>query len=326
MKPDDILNAIGDVEEKLVKKAHRKELLKALLVFAVCAAVMMYGVSLLLEPDYLLSRITPDFQVNTGYIDPAALEDDGWTSMTYTGYAGGQETEKTEFRRMLFGDWRITHTTGSGAEQVLIGTTWGEYYRREYAGQSGEENLYLEARYDKDIIGRVDAVTIQGKQANERGEVLLNMLTMEYTDNHFLIRQSQVRGNQVQAYQALSYVDHRLFRTRDYDAAGNVLGYTEYSYADTARTGKSYDAQGTLTGSTVSSYDWLGRVRERSHFDASGNCTGTEVYHYRVWELFRSIEGLLVLIPILSLSATLAVAVYEDRRPFSLGRDKKPTE
>ena len=40
MRPDDILAAIGEVDEIYVKKAHRKSLLKAVLVFAVIVAVL----------------------------------------------------------------------------------------------------------------------------------------------------------------------------------------------------------------------------------------------------------------------------------------------
>ena len=41
MKPDDILNAIGDVEEKYVKRAHRKDMLKALAWFFGTLAVLL---------------------------------------------------------------------------------------------------------------------------------------------------------------------------------------------------------------------------------------------------------------------------------------------
>ena len=68
MKPDDILNAIGDVDDTFIRKAHRKSFLTGVLVFAVIVfvlgAVVVWHV-----PDYhLLLRYNPDASVNTGYV------------------------------------------------------------------------------------------------------------------------------------------------------------------------------------------------------------------------------------------------------------------
>lgn len=41
MKPDDILNAIGEVDERYVKRAHMKDWLKAILAFTVTLAILV---------------------------------------------------------------------------------------------------------------------------------------------------------------------------------------------------------------------------------------------------------------------------------------------
>ena len=51
MKPDDILNAIGDVDDSYIRKAHQKSFLKAVLVFVV---IMVIGLAFAAAqyPDY----------------------------------------------------------------------------------------------------------------------------------------------------------------------------------------------------------------------------------------------------------------------------------
>lgn len=119
-------------------------------------------------------------------------------------------------------------------------------------------------------------------------------------------------------YRKYDYSDHRISLTKDYDADGTLLGYTEYTYGETTRATESYTADGTLTGSSQAQYDWFGRIRHREQYDGAGSLVSREVYRYRFWERFFSLEGLFAFLIILSLSTAVGLGIYEDwhKMPF----------
>lgn len=313
MKPDDILNAIGEVDEKFVKRAHRKDWLKAFLTSVITIAIFVSILAMTMEPDYVLSRFNPDFSVNTGYVDPAHLEDDHWTSLHQTSYQNGTETASTIFSRTLFNNYTITHTTAEGSSIKLIGAIQGEYHRSEYVQREAEETLYTSSFCTKDLIGRLDSIVLHSETMFPEENQLLNMVRFEYYSNQFLVKQSKVTDTELIGYRTLDYENHRISRTKDYDSMDALLGYTEYSYDGNSCTTKSYNPDGILTLTTKAEYNWLGRIESRESYDSAGNLTSREVYHYRVWELFGSIEGLICLIGILFLAAAVGKSVYDDR-------------
>lgn len=314
MKPDDILNAIGDVDEKFVRRAYRKDILKAVLTFAVTLGVLVMFTTWMLEPDYILSRINMDFTVNMGYVEPEHLKEDGWTSMEYTAYENGEMTATTVFQRRLYDHYTVTHTPVEGERTVLVGS--GEASAKEYVGEKDIDTFYMETYYSEDLIGRIDSMVISSRFAHDTPYEVLNYLKMEYYEGSDVAKQTRYAGkenHQVIGWQSLSYSYGKVSKTMDYDGDGNLLAYTEYTDAGTVRWSESYTAEGVLTGTTEARYDWLGNIRERTYYDAEGSLTGRESYRYRVWELYGSPEGLFTLVAILSLSLTLGMAVYDDR-------------
>lgn len=336
MKPDDILNAIGDVEEQYVKKARRKERLKGFLAAATTMAVLMFIVSTLVQTDYILLRINPDFSVNTGYVDPAHLVEDHWSTLEQTGYENGQAVSSTVFKRTLYDNYTITHVAPDGKITVLTGSAGGDSAFREYLGPEnlylqtmgggdlfrdyfGERELYLHSMLGRDLIDRIDTVIIHQGDPYQETDTLRNFLRIEYLQNgigdDWVMKQSHMLDDgTVTAYRSFEYTNSRLSKTRDYDGDGTVLGYAEYTYRDTDCTKRSYTAEGSLAGSSESTYDLFGRLSKRAHYDAAGNLVGTEVYHYRVLERYWSIEGLITLFIILCLSAFMGVEIYEGIR------------
>ena len=313
MKPDDILNAIGEVDERHVKRAHMKDWLKAILAFTVTLAILAVTTGFLMQPDYVLTRITPDFKVNNDYVDPANLVDPKWTAMVQTQYLNGVEVSKTTFERALFGNYKVTFSPSKGDEIVLVGDAHGDHYRYEYLRCGDESALYMESFYGEDLIGRVNFITINGKQTYESGERFFNMLELEYSGSEYLVKQTKLTDDHILGYRTLDYVNHRLAETKDYDAEGRLLGRTVFSWEANKCSSISYDGTDNILGTSLCNYDWLGRITVRENYDASGDLISEELYHYRIWERYRGVGGICALIIVLSLAATIGIGVYEDR-------------
>lgn len=314
MKPDDILSAIGDVEEKYVKRAHGKDLVKALAWFFGTLAVLLIITGNRMEPDYILSRINPDFTVNTGYVEPEHLEEDHWTTLEHTAFENGMETARTVFKRTLYDHYTVTHTPAQGESQILAGG--GVASARDYLGEKDISTFYMETYYSEDLIGRIDSMTIGSRFAHETPNVLLNYVKMEYSEGVFPLKQTRYSSKediQPVGWRLYSTCSSGVSQTRDYDAHGNLVGYTDYTYDGTCRSSESHTAEGILIGSTQSHYDWLGRLRKRETYDAEGNLTGQEIYRYRFWERYLSLEGLITLFCGLCLAATMGIASWEER-------------
>lgn len=302
-----------------VRQRFRKDLLLGCAAFIAVFSVLSILTTWLSPADQVLSRIRPDFSVNDGYIDPEDLEKQTWTTLNQTSYENGVETAHTVFKRTLFGDYAITHTAADGQTTKLIGQVASDHERREYLGETEENNLYLTSRYENDLLGRIDNVVIRGGSAYphwEEGEAIssIEIENSEVVPEYIRRQVKYEYPNIVTGYRSMDYKDHKVGATQDYDADGNLLGYEEYTYTDTTRTVTAYDAEGNVIGTAKTNYDWFGRITQRETFDAQGNITGSEVYHYRFWERYFSLEGLLAFIVTASVSATVGGEIFRDRR------------
>ena len=316
MKPDDILNAIGEVDERYVKRAHMKDWLKAILAFTVTFAILVAATGFLMQPDYVLTRITPDFEANTDYVDPDNLVNTKWTTMVQTQYLNGAALSSTTFERALYGNYKVTFSPSDGDEIVLVGDARGDNYRYEYLSRIDESAAYMESFYGEDLIGRINFITITGKQTYESGERLINMLELEYSGSEYLVKQTKLLDGHILGYRTLDYIDHRLAETKDYDSEGLLQGYTVYSWDGNKCSSISYDGAENVLGNSICMYDWLGRITVRENYDAAGNLISEEMYHYRIWERYSGVGGIFTLIVMLSLAATMGIGVYEDRIRF----------
>lgn len=317
MKPDDILNAIGDVDDSYIRKAHQKSFLKAVLVFVV---IMVIGLAFAAAqyPDYhLLLRYNPDGTVNTGYIDPETITQNKWTSMEYTAYADGEIVSVTEFRHTIYPGYAITHT-GNGKTTTIVGSNGESLWPSDYLEKKHYANKYITTLFSTDVLDRIDNIFINSETAYGTLNQQLNYVTLEYMENSdFVHEQTQYAGGRTPE---ASIISHRGYGSRnkqitewkEWDPEWNLLAYAEYSYDGNTQTVNTYLSNGTLTGTRVSRYSF-GNVKWREHYSPEGELIGREVYRYRVWELFYSVEGLLILVVTLTLSLLMAFGVWEDR-------------
>lgn len=317
MKPDDILNAIGDVDDSYIRKAHQKSFLKAVLVFVV---IMVIGIAFAAAqyPDYhLLLRYNPDGTVNTGYIDPETITQNKWTSMEYTAYADGEIVSVTEFRHTIYPGYAITHT-GNGKTTTIVGSNGESLWPSDYLEKKHYANKYITTLFSTDVLNRIDNIFIKSETAYGSLNQQLNYVTLDYMESSdFIHEQTQYSSGRTPE---ASIISHRGYGSRnqqitewkEWDPEWNLLAYAEYSYDGNTQTVNTYLSNGTLTGTRVSRYSF-GNVKWREHYSPEGELIGREVYRYRVWELFYSVEGLLILVVTLTLSLLMAFGVWEDR-------------
>lgn len=320
MKPDDILNAIGDVDDSYIRKAHQKSFLKAILVFVVIVVIGL-AFAAAQYPDYhLLLRYNPDGSVNTGYIDPEAITQNKWTSMEYTAYTDGEIASVTEFRHTIYPGYAITHTE-KGTTTTIVGSNGESLWPSDYLEKKHYTNEYISTFFSTDVLDRIDNIFINSETAYGALNQQLNYVTLEYMESSdFVHEQTQYADGRTPEASIIShrgYGSHnqQITEWKEWDPEWNLLAYAEYSYNGNTQTVNTYLSNGTLTGTRVSKYSF-GNVKWREHYSPEGDLIGREVYRYRVWELFYSVEGLLILVVTLTLSLLMAFGVWEDRIKF----------
>ena len=320
MKPDDILNAIGDVDDAYIRKAHQKSFLKALAVFMV---IVIVGVTLVywhLPNFHLQLRYNPDGTVITGYIEPETIIHNSWTSMEYTEYNNSTTVSTTKFRKTIDANYNITHTE-NGDTTTIIGSNGGSLWPSDYLGSKHYTNLYIRTMFSTDLIDRIDKVYVNSEAAYGVLNQQLNCLTFEYLErSDFILCQTLYENGRtpeenIVGSRGYDYQIDKFTGWKEWDSEGNLLAYAEYSYDGNTQTVSSYLADGTPTGTRVSQYTF-GKLKWREYYDPQGALIGKEVYHYRIWEPFLCIPGVLILFAILSLAATVAFGIWDDRIKF----------
>ena len=320
MKPDDILNAIGDVDDMFIRKAHQKSFLKALAVFLVIVIIGV-AVAILQLPDYHLQlRYNPDGSVITEYMEPEAIIHNKWTSMEYTAYENGNVQSSTLFQRRFDPDYRITHTE-NGETMQIVGSNGDTLWPSDYLGDDHYTNLYLRTMYSTDLLDRIDMVYINAETAYGVLNQQLNCIKLEYSERgdlvsrQYLVQNGRREEETVIRSRSYDLSNQKISGWKEWDADWNLLSYAEYRYDGNTQTVSEYLADGTLTGTRVSKYSF-GDLRWREYYDPQGDLTGREVYRYRFWEPFVCFEGGFILLLILSLAVTMAFAVWDDRIKF----------
>lgn len=320
MKPEDILNAIGEVDDAYIKKAHKKSLLKALLVFTV---IFIVGctIAVMQLPDFHLQlRYNPDATVITGYAEPEVLIHNSWSSMEYTAYLNGKIISTTEFRHTLYPNYIITHTE-NGETTKIIGSNGDSLWSSDYLGSQHYTNLYISTLYSTDLLDRIDMVSIISETAYGVMNQQLNYIKLEYFERSDRVHRQTLLVNggtpeeTVISSRGYSYQNDRISGWKEWDAEGTLLAYAEYTYDGNIQTVSFYLADGTHTGTRVSKYS-LGNLKWREYYGADGALVGKEEYRHRAWELFFSFQGFITLFVILALAATVGIAVWDDRIQF----------
>lgn len=314
MKPDDILNAIGDVEDRFIRTARRKSLLTALLVFTLIVIILCAFFIRTMPEDRLLIRYNPDATVNTGYLAPEEFGESEWTSMEHITYENGEAVSSTRFSRKLFGDYSITTDS-----KTLVGNVRNPYEISDYVSSHDFRNEYLRTMFTMDVLDRPQWITIVSEYAYGETDQVLSKVEVQYYESRNDVMQqtlysAESQGTEMSGYKVFGYKDGKVGNSIEFDANDVMLAYSETTLDSGTATERSYLADGTLTSYTVSYYDMFDRLTRKEHFDSADNLTGAEQYYYRTWELFGSVKGLLVLfLFIVPFSATFAVAIWSDR-------------
>ena len=314
MKPEDILSAIGDVDDRFIRKARQKSLLTALAVFMLIAVILCAVFVHTMPEDQLLLRYNPDATVNTGYLAAEEFGESEWTSMEHTTYEHGKAVSTTRFSRRLFGDYSIT--TGVN---TLVGNVRTPYEISDYVSSIDFRNEYLRTMFTMDALNRPQWITIVSEYAYGEPDQILSTVEVQYYEAGNNVMQqtlytAQSQGTEISGYKVFGHEDGKVGNSIEFDPNDVMLAYSETKFDSGTATEHRYLPDGTLTGYTVTRYDMFDRIKSKEHFDAEDNLTGTEQYHYRTWELFMSLKGLLVLfLFIIPFSATFAVAIWSDR-------------
>lgn len=314
MRPEDILSAIGDVDGRFVRKARRKSLFTALLVFTLLVTVLCSFFIRTMPEDQLLIRYNPDASVNTGYLAPEEFGKSEWTSMEHTTYENGNAVSTTRFCRKLFGDYSITTPS-----KTLVGSVRTPYEISDYVTSIDFRNEYLRTMFTMDVLDRPHWITIVSEYAYGETDQVLSKVEVQYYEAGTDVMQQNLysaesQGTELSGYKVFGRNDGKVGNSIEFDANDVMLAYSETTFDSGTATERSYMPDGTLTSYTVSYYDMFDRLARKEHFDAADNLKGTEQYYYRTWELFLSLKGLLVLfLFIVPFSATFAAAIWSDR-------------
>ena len=314
MKPEDILFSIGDVEDRYIRKARRKSLMTALVVFLLIATILCTFFVRTMPNDQLLIRYNPDGSVNTGYLAPEEFAKSKWTSMEHTTYKDGEAVSTAKFTRKLFGDYSIITDS-----KTLVGTVKNPYEISDYVSSIDFRNEYLRTMFTMDILDRPQWITIVSEYAYGATDQVLSTVEVQYFEAGNTVSQQTLyspesQGTEISGYKVFGYKDGQVGSSIEFDVNDVMLAYSETAFDGSTTTERRYLADGTMTGYTISHYDMFNRLAHKEHFDSSDNLIGAEQYHYRTWELFFSLKGFLVLFFfIIPFSATFAVAIWSDR-------------
>lgn len=317
MKPDDILTAIGDVDDTYIRKAHQKSFLKALAVFMV---IVIVGIAIAnsLLPDYHLQlRYNPDGSVITEYLEPEAIIHNSWTSLEYTAYQNGEVQSSTLFQRRFNPNYIITHTQ-NGETTKIVGSNGDTHWPSDYLGDAHYTNLYIRTMYSTDLLDRIDMIYINSETAYGVLNQQLNCIKLEYSERsnlvsrQYLVKNGRTEDEEVIRSRGYDLSNQKISGWKEWDADWNLLSYAEYCYDGDTQTVSEYLADGTLIGTRVSKYAF-GDLKWREYYDPQGILIGKEVYRYRIGEPFVCFEGCFILLLILSIAVTMAFAVWDDR-------------
>ena len=320
MKPDDILSAIGDVDDSFIRKAHQKSFLKALAAFLV---IVMLGIGIAYSrlPDYHLQlRYNPDGSVIKEYIEPESIIHNKWTSLEYTAYQNGNVQSITLFQRRFNPNYIITHTE-NGESTKIVGSNGDNLWPSDYLGEEHYTNLYIRTMYSTDLLDRIDMIYINSETAYGVLNQQLNCIKLEYSERsdvvsrQYLVKNGRTEDEEVICSRGYDLSNQRITGWKEWDADWNLLSYAEYRYDGNTQTVDTYLADGTLTGTRVSKFSF-GDLKWRAYYDQQGKLIGREVYRYRFWEPFICFEGLFIIFLVFSIAATIAFAVWDDRIKF----------
>lgn len=314
-----------------------------LLVFAVC----FLAADFLTDPDYILSRVNPDFSLNEGYANPDNLKKEWWSSLEQTSFEDGKETSSTTFHRKLLDVMVIEHTDANGESKTLRSSSFGYhsgklYWQPKSAGnpitdmvnritrEESDEGLYITSGYTRrennvpSFAVRPVILSIRKVDGQGNDEQQVNALDFEYDDNGRLIEQTKTvevkNGNRVTdndvGHRKLSYEGNRLAKTEDYGPDGTTLiSSIIYEYEGNRGSYESRWADGTLIERGEMTYGLFGQIKTRTRYDSKGEKISEERYNYRILERYLVFDAAgAALVATVSVSLLAGSGVYNEIR------------
>ena len=269
-------------------------LISILLIPALLMGVLV-GVMEFTEGNCLfLTRFDTDMTLTDELLDPEYLHTDSWRSITRTN-ADGSSVEVQQH----FGNFRITRTASDGATETTV-------YDVAYGGvMKGSRGRYadLEGDHYREITGNLYNQTNEGEGSyfyNETEQLYLYQIESDREPEHnhcgmlFYDETGRVIKQQYESerraehgglleltpeeaelrYELYAYDSHdRVIRAERYDHADRLISTTEYlwSMEDSIRIAQSYDSEGALTATSVSTFDSAGQLAKQEFYDGAGN-------------------------------------------------------
>ena len=289
----------------------------------------------LAPPDYLLSRIEINPSYGDGYTMPETLEREIWTSMISTEYENGAETGQAVYRRAIGGDYTAEIVLPEEDSETLRGMVTGKEIRcdvqaaadggfwEKFLAPFSDENMRYYDMYDFDENGRVEKIRVFD-ETEER--TLISCMNFYYSDDGLLTKQKRISGDMTQESLGMReyfYDGTELVRTEDTSGDGTLLGSVEYTRHGSVHVASFLNEEGVPVGSEKTVYGPFGLILRRETFDAGGNLIREDVYHYRLWEWFRSPYGIGALAAIVlaaCVSAASAAKAVKKRQERAAGQ------
>lgn len=202
----------------------------------------------------------------------------------------------------------------------LYGVANNQYYRYDHAEgyplngspnsvDVGNETPSLYTSGDMMAEGSGTIVyyrTASGKAYGEAGKEL-NRVTIVYGDDGKMVRQTRYEDWTVEnGYITYQYDEKgRCIRSEEFGPDGGLLAVTDYVYDGRSCRATTSAPDGTVQWQTDIETNLLGQLSSRTILDSQGNLVSQEQYHYRFWEVYGSLQGILVLI----LAALFSIAM-----------------
>lgn len=152
----------------------------------------------------------------------------------------------------------------------------------------------------------VSYILVSGKAYGEAGKGL-NDVKIVYGDDGKMVRQTRYEDWTVENGHITYQYDEkgRCIRSEEFGKGGTLLAVTEYVYDGRNCRATTYASDGTVQWQTDIKTNVLGQLSSRRILDSQGNLISQKQYHYRLWEVYGSLQGILVLI----LAALFSIAM-----------------
>ena len=267
------------------------------LIAPILLLMLLSGCSAQMENRYLLTRYTPSFEANTGFLEAESLQPELWTQVVWEAFDDGILTDLLFIRRGSSYELEYWDENRQPIKETLRTSRGGG------SGPDGDFDLYQEGRdgeaygtptvqgrYYWDEEGRLEKLVTELSVFNaaQYGEPIQE-LRFQYDEQDRLIRQLQMKPDGNQSYRTYAYYDNGdLEKVEEFAADGTLLGYIRYNYqiADHMTLAQSYDAQGNLTGyweilrgDPLPGNVWK-EIEQVEIFDAEGSLLNRVSFHY----------------------------------------------